>query len=72
MQFGRMRICLNLWRQSITYGAVAIFPNRQVISRLRQIPYTTLHQANVSATLVDTKIAAYALNGNLVAAGSAA
>ena len=54
------------------YGAVAIFPNHQVIPGLRQIPYTTLHQANVSTAFTDTKIAAHALNGKLVAAGSIA
>ena len=54
------------------YQAVAIFPNHQVIPRLRQIPYTTVRQANVGATLADTKIAAHALHGNLVAAGSIA
>ena len=54
------------------YGAVDIFPNHQVIPGLRQIPYTSSHRANVSTAFVDTKIAAYSQNGNLVAAGSAA
>ena len=51
------------------YQAVAIFPNHQVIPGLRQIPYTTLRQAHIEVTLVDTKIAAHALHGKLVAAG---
>ena len=49
-----------------------IFPNHQATSRDRQIPYTTLHQANVSTAFTDAKIAAHELNGNLAAAGSIA